>query len=99
MFGENMLHDGIVSVRIDAEVRVTGKTEIENGGKDMVCLWETCNAVDDMIGQSVVQPFTLIDCAVGGVGRGEEGKIADNTSSVEDDEAAVTLHVGQEHLL
>ena len=62
-----MLHDGIISVRIDAEVRVKDKTEIENGGKDMVNLWETCCAVDDMIGQSVVQPFALIDRAVGGV--------------------------------
>ena len=55
-------------MRIDAEVRLSGKTEVEEGGKDMVRIGVTGNAVDDMIGQDVVQPFALIDSAVGRVG-------------------------------
>jgi hypothetical protein len=45
-----VLHDMIVLMGVNADVALMGKTEVHDVFEDAVCVRETGNAVNDMIG-------------------------------------------------
>lgn len=59
-----MLHDAVVAVGIDADVAVVGEGELHDGMEDAVRFREAGDAVDDMVGQGVVDPLSVVDGAV-----------------------------------
>ena len=44
-----VLHNGIVTMRINPDVCIMGKAEVYHVAKDMMCVWIAGNTVDDMI--------------------------------------------------
>jgi len=61
--------------------------------EDAVRFREAGDAVDDVVGQGVIEPLTVVDGAVGGFGRGQEGKVGHDAAVVFHHEGAVSLHV------
>ena len=94
MFFEVVLHDSVVAVRVDADVLLVGKAEVHDVAEDAVDVGSARNAMDDVIGQGVVEPLAVVDFRVGGLGRAQKRKIAHNPSVFLDDEAAILCDVG-----
>ena len=65
MFPYVMLHDAVVAMGIYANVPVMGEAEIHDVAEDVVFIRVTRNAMDDMVGLFVIEPFSAIDLAVG----------------------------------
>ena len=94
MFFEVVLHDSVVAVRVDADVLLVGKAEVHDVAEDAVDVGSARDAMDDVIGQGVVEPLAVVDFRVGGLGRAQKRKIAHNPSVFLDDEAAILCDVG-----
>ena len=93
VFEDVVLHDAVVAVGVDADVAVAGEGELHNGMEDAVRFREAGDAVDDVVGLAVVEPLPVVDSAVGGFGRGQEGEVGHDAVVVFHHEGAVTLHV------
>ena len=63
-----VLHDGIVTMRINTDVCIMGKAEVYHVSEDMMCVWIAGNTVDYMIRQLIVQPFAIVYFMVCGFG-------------------------------
>ena len=46
-----VLHDMIVLVSVDADVRIVREAEVHDVAEDTVSIWVAGNAMDDVIGQ------------------------------------------------
>ena len=75
MLDDEVLHDAVVAVRVDAQVRVARGGEVDDRRKDSVVLRIARDAVDDTVG--LVGEPGAVDAVVRGLRRGEEGEIAD----------------------
>ena len=93
-----VLHDAVVAVGVDTDVAVAGEGELHDGVEDAVCFRHAGDAVDDMVGQGVVEPLTVVDGGVGGFGRGQEGEVGHDAAVVFHHEAAVSFYIGLHHL-
>ena len=62
-----VLHDGIVTMRINPDVCIMGKAEVYHVAEDMMCVWIAGNTVDYMIRKFIVQPFAIVYLMVCGV--------------------------------
>ena len=93
MLEEVVLHDAVVAVRVDTDVAVAGEGELHDSVEDAVRFRETGDAVDDVVGLAVVEPLPVVDSAVGGLGRGQEGEVGHDATVVFHHEGAVSLHV------
>ena len=93
-----MLHDGIIPMCINAQVRLTGSTEREQVPQHIVHIRITGYAMHHVVGQRIIQPLPLVYRAVGRVGRRQEGEISYRPPLVDDDMTATALHVGEQHL-
>ena len=93
VFEDVVLHDAVVAVGVDADVAVAGEGELHNGVEDAVCFREAGDAVDDVVGLGVAEPLAVVDSAVGGFGRRQEGEIGHDVSILFDHEGAVSLHI------
>ena len=61
-----MLHDMIVSVGVDADVRIMRETEVHDATEYTVSIGITGNPMDYMIRLFIIKPLTFIDPAVCG---------------------------------
>ena len=77
VFFEQVAHDVVVSVCINADVAGLRETELKQGIHHAVGRWRACNAVNDVVWERVVQPFAVVDGGVGRVWSGNEGKGGD----------------------
>ena len=50
MFQDVVPHDGVVSVRVDADIPPPGEAEAHYVAEYSVDIRQACNAVDDMVG-------------------------------------------------
>ena len=75
-----MLHYTVVAVGVDLDVAVRGvcKTPIHNSLEDAVGGGGATDAVDDVVGNGVVKPFSAVDLCVGGFGGRDEGEVGDD---------------------
>ena len=55
-----MLHDKVVLVGVDTDVCITHEAKIHDVAEDAVNIRITGNAMDDVIGFDVIQPFTIV---------------------------------------
>ena len=76
MLEEEVLHDEVVAVGVDAEVGLEGGAVVEHGGEDAVDVRKAGDAVDDVIWSDIIEPGTSINGRISGLGRREEGEIA-----------------------
>ena len=88
-----VLHDAIVAVGVDTDVTVAGEGKLHDSVEDAVCFREAGDAVDNVVGLAVVEPLPVVDGAVGGFGRGQEGEVGHNATVVLHHKGAVSLHV------
>lgn len=72
---ETMLHDAIVPVGIDTDVRVLPAAPVQYAPEDAVGVREAGEPVYDMIGHLILQPFTALDVGVRGFRGREKGEI------------------------
>ena len=63
-----VLHDGIVTMRINTDVCIMGKAKVYHIAEDMMSVWIAGNTVDYMIWLLIVQPFAIIYLMVSGFG-------------------------------
>ena len=75
-----MLHDVVVPMRIDPDIRILREAPVHDGAEHAVHMGITGYPVYHMVG-AVIQPGTALYIAVGGFGRGDEGEIADRTGT------------------
>lgn len=75
-----MLHDAVVPMRIDPDIRILREAPVHDGAEHTVHMGITGYSVYHMVG-AVIQPGTALYIAVGGFGRGDEGEIADRTGT------------------
>ena len=75
-----MLHDAVVPMRIDPDIRILREAPVHDGAEHAVHMGITGYPVYHMVG-AVIQPGTALYIAVGGFGRGDEGEIADRTGT------------------
>ena len=69
-----MLHDAVVPMRIDPDIRILREAPVHDGAEHAVHMGITGYPVYHMVG-AVIQPGTALYIAVGGFGRGDEGEI------------------------
>ena len=72
MLFKNRLHNGVLGVSIDLDVRGTGEAEIEDIREDALVSARACDAVDSGVG--LVVELSAVDNVVVGVAVGEKGK-------------------------
>ena len=70
-----MLHDAVVAVGVDAEVRIARGGKVDDGGENAVYVRVTGDAVDDAVG--LIGEPGAVDVVVGGFGRWKEGEVRD----------------------
>ena len=99
MFRDDVLHDAVVAVGVDADVTVVGEGECHDVVKHMVDFRETGDAVDNMIGRFIVEPLPFVDDPVGGFRRSEEGEIRHHPILLHHHKAPSSFHVGGNDLL
>ncbi len=75
-----MLHDVVVAVRIDADMRIKGSSEINDRGEDAVCVRLTGDAVDYPV--RLVRKPGPFDVIIGRLRRGQQSKITDDTGGL-----------------
>ena len=73
---DEVLHDAVVAVGVDAEMRIAGGREINDRREDSVGIRVARHSVDDAV-RLVGEPGA-VDVGVGGFGRRKEGEVADN---------------------
>ena len=78
-----------VSVDLDVAVRVVCKTPIHNSLEDAVGGGGAADAVDDVVGNGVVKPFSAVDLCVGGLWGRDEGEVGDDVGVIDDNVAVV----------
>ena len=92
-----MLHDEVVAVRVDADVRVLRETEVHDVVKHMMHVRITADAMDHMIRLRVIQPLAVVYPRVGRFRRRDECEIRDDTSVFLYHMARMPLHIGRNH--
>ena len=70
IFHDQMAHDGVLLMSVDADVVTFLLTIADDGGKDAVGRRGAGDAVDDVIRSALVFPLPVVDNVVGGVGSG-----------------------------
>ena len=94
-----VLHDTVVLMGIDSDVYIMRETEVHDIAKDAVNIWITGYTMNDMVGQGVVCPLTIIYLRVGRLRRVQKGEIADDATSVLNDKATMLLHIADDDSL
>ena len=101
-----MLHDKVVLVGIDADVCIMGEAEVHDVAEDAVNIRVAGNAMYDMIGFYVIQPFAIVYLRVSRLRGGQKSEIADNllwrlvlTIALFNDKTSMLLHIVQENSL
>ena len=93
VFEDVMLHDAVAAVRVDADVAVAGESELHDSVEDAVCFRKAGNAVDNVVGLAVIKPLSVVDGAVGGLGRGQEGEVGHDAAVVLHHKSTVPLYI------
>ena len=93
MLEDVVLHDPVVLVRVDPDVRIGGEGIVHDGGEHAVDLRQAGDAVDDVVGKRVVQPLPVFDIGIGRFRRGHEGEVADDTAFLRQDTSGVAVQV------
>ena len=93
-----MLHDGVVTMGVYADVVGVAEAELQHGSEDSMGGTGSGNAVDDMVGVGVVNPCALVDFLVGGLRGGDEGECAGGYAVITDDVADTALNVLKEYV-
>jgi len=91
-----VLHDGVVAMGVDADVRFAREAVVHDAAEDAVYVRIACHAMNDMIGQGIVEPFAVVNGAIGGLGRREESEVGHNLAVVYDDECTIAVDVGRD---
>ena len=63
-----VLHNGVVTMRINPDVCIMSEAEVYHVAEDMMSVWIAGNTVDNMIRQFIVQPFAIKYLMVCGFG-------------------------------
>ena len=66
MLTEVVLHDDVVAMRVDTDVAVAGKGELHDANENAVRAMFAAHVVDDMVGEGVVEPLTVVNLLLGG---------------------------------
>lgn len=86
-----MPHDGVVAVCVDAQVGGSCPAILKDGFEDAFLLRHCGNAVDDVVGQAVVEPLAFVNLCISGFRRGDAGKGRGSGSVGIFDEIAVAV--------
>ena len=98
-FGEQVAHDDIVAVGVDAYVVGVLETVLEDGLEHALAALCAGDAMDDVVGSLLVGPLALVDGGIGRFGTGYEGEGGDGlTGVVEHHIAVAALDVALEGL-
>ena len=89
-----VLHDMIVLMGVNADVVLTGKTEVHDAFEDAMRVWGTGNTV-----KGVVKPFTVINLGVSRFWGGQKGKVANDLPSILYHIATILSHIRKHNLL
>ena len=81
-------------MRVDADVRVALDAEIYDTVEDTMHLRQAANAVDDVVRLGILEPCSVEDLGIGGLGRWQTGEIGHDDAVVLNDETALALDVG-----
>ena len=92
-----VLHDVVVAMGVYADVGVVGETVVHDTAEDVVNMRITGNTVNHMIGLCVINPFAIVDGAVGRFWRRKKCEVCHNLTIFLDDIAAVLLHIGRDY--
>jgi len=99
MLGDVVLHDGIVTMGVNADVRVARETIGHDVIKHMMRVRITGDAMDYMVRHFVVQPPAIVYCRVGRFRRRNESEIRDHLFCFLYHVAHTVLHVGSNNRL
>ena len=94
-----MLHDMIVSVGINTNVWVFGKTELHNATEYTVSIRITTDPMDYMIWQLIIKPPTFIDSGISGFWGWQESEIANDLAVIFNDKAAIPFNISHNNSL
>ena len=94
-----VLHDTIIFMSIDSDVCIMRETEVHDIVKDAMNIWITGYTMNDMVGQGVVCPLTIIYLRVGRLRRWQESEIADDATNLFQDKATMLFHIADDDSL
>ena len=60
MFLYIVLHDSIVSVGVNANIRIVGETELHDVAEDAMSVWIAGNSMNDMISLYVIKLWRML---------------------------------------
>ncbi len=79
---DDVLHDMVVAMRVDADIPVVTEAEVDDGAEDAMRLGEACDTVDDMIRLIIVEPLPTLYLGIGGFRRRQEGEVGHDCAIV-----------------
>ena len=91
-----VLHDTIIFMSIDSDVCIMREAEVHDIAKDAVNIWITGYTMNDMVGQCVVCPLTIVYFRVGRFWRRQESEIAHNAANIFNNKTAMFLHIAED---
>ena len=94
-----VLHDKVVLMGVDADVRIMRKAEVHDAAEDSVNIRIAGYTMYYMIRKGIICPLTIIYLRVGWLRGWQECEIADNTPFILNDKAAVLFHIVEDDLL
>ena len=71
---QRSLHELVIPVGVNADVTSLCEAIIKDAGHDPVLSMRTCHAMEDIIRSVGVNPMSIVNDSVGGIGAGNEGK-------------------------
>ena len=96
MLGYVVLHDSIVTMGVNANVRVMGETEVHDTAEYTMSIWVTGYAVDYMIRAFIIKPLAVIDSGISWFRGRKKSKVTDYFSLVFNNIATTLFHVGHD---
>ena len=90
---DDVLHDMIVFVRVYTQVRLCSRTELDDAVENAVNVRIAGYAVDDVIGQGIVEPLAIVNRRIRWVWGCKESKVGYNPAVLLNDITAILLNV------
>ena len=95
---DDVLHDMVVAMRVDADIPVVTEAEVDDGAEDAMRLGDACNTVDDMIRLLIVEPLPTLYLGVGGFRRRQEGEVGHDRAIVDNHKGSTFFDVAPDDI-
>ena len=94
-----MLHDSVIPVGVNANIRFMGEAVIHYIAEDTMYVRIAGDTMNHMIRLRVIQPLTIVNFRISRFRGWQECEIAYNTTSVLNNKTAMLIHVADNDIL